>query len=80
MPRLFLLFNHALTPEQEKDAWDSIGIHTVVAPPHRVRNLWGQVPPDLSGVYEYLKPVRQWLLSYAGAGDHVLIHGDFGAC
>ena len=80
MPRLFLLFNHVLTPEQEKDARDSIGIHAVITPPDHVRNIWRQVPPDLFGVSEYLEPVRQWLLSDASAGDHVLIQGDFGAC
>ncbi len=79
-PTLFLLLNHALTPEQHADARTSLGVDAVVAPPEDVRGLWSNLPPELEGLFDALAPVRQWLAGNAQAGDFVLIQGDFGAC
>lgn len=80
MTRLFLLFNHSITPTQESDARSSLGVSEIVAPPDEIKTLWCQIPPDLSEISDYLRPVRQWLRASAYPDDYVLIQGDFGAC
>lgn len=77
---LFLLFNHRLTPDQEQDAAISLGVRDRVSLPADLGELWRQIPPELSELGDYLKPVREWLSSEAKAHDYVLIQGDFGAC
>jgi len=76
---LILLFNHHLTPDQEQDARRSLGITRVVEPPEPLRELWGNVPPDLAELGAYLDPIQQWLAAHSRPGDYVLIQGDFGA-
>lgn len=76
---LILLFNHHLTPDQERDARRSLGITRVVEPPEPLRALWGKVPPELAELSAYLEPIQQWLAAHSLSGDYVLIQGDFGA-
>ncbi len=79
MSRLFLLFNHTLTAEQEDDARNSLGVAEIITPPPAIRGLWGQLPSDAQELAPLLAPVREWLAAEARPGDHVLIQGDFGA-
>jgi hypothetical protein len=76
---LFLIFNHHFTPAQEADARASLGVDRIVVMPDEIRRVWGNVPPDLPAIGEYLAPVREWLSGNAEAGDYVLVQGDFGA-
>jgi len=78
-PSLLLLFNHRITQQQEEAAHCSLRVDRIVAPPSGLKALWRQVPPELSEIYDYLAPIRQWLKAEANAGDYVLIQGDFGA-
>lgn len=78
-PDLFLIFNHHFTPTQEADARASLDVDRIVVMPDDIRRVWGNVPPDLPGIGEYLTPVRNWLSRNAEAGDYVLVQGDFGA-
>lgn len=77
--RLFLLFNHRFTPEQLGEAQEELGVTEVVPLPPELQDLWGQIPPDLSGLTDYLAPFRDWLAQAARPGDYILIQGDFGA-
>ncbi len=79
MTSLFLIFNHKLTPEQESDAIISLGIKRIIEMPANLKELWEQIPPHLPEIQEYLKPVKDWLVSESEKGDYVLIQGDFGA-
>lgn len=76
---LFLIFNHQFTPLQSEDAGRSLGVERIETMPEPVREVWGNVPPELAEIREYLAPVREWLDHNAKAGDAVLIQGDFGA-
>lgn len=76
---LFFLFNHTPTPSQLDDARRFLGVGCFVEPPPEIQRLWRQVPPESEGIAAYLAPVRDWLGRQAGAGDFVLIQGDFGA-
>jgi len=79
-PRLYLLFNHRLTAEQEADARTSLKIAEIVPPTAAIQDLWRLIPADLEALDDYLRPVREWLAAAAAKGDYVLIQGDFGAC
>ena len=79
MKKLITLFNHSLTDDQTKDAQASLKVREIISIPEDIRRTWGQVPPDLPEISDYLAPVRQWLTDSARPGDYVLIHGDFGA-
>jgi hypothetical protein len=80
MAVLFLIFNHQITSDQEADARRTLGVKAIVSLPEALQNLWSNIPPDLPKLMDYLRPLRDWLSAQAGAGDHVLIQGDFGAC
>jgi hypothetical protein len=79
MPTLFLLFNHQFTPAQHQAAREELGVRQVVSLPPRLQDLWGQMPPEVPALRDYLEPVRVWLAAAARPGDYVLVQGDFGA-
>jgi hypothetical protein len=77
--KLFLLFNHAITTEQEMDARASLGVDSFLEPPANIKELWGNVPPEVAELRSYLEPILRWLEPTSQRGDFVLIQGDFGA-
>ncbi len=77
---MFLLFNHSLTTEQEKDAQTNLGIHRFVELENGLKDIWVNIPPELPDIRNHLEPIKKWLASEAAKGDLVLIQGDFGAC
>lgn len=78
-PSLFLIFNHQFTSHQDADARSSLGVDRIVPLPAEIRQIWGNVPPDLAAIDPLLSPVKEWLSANAKLGDAVLIQGDFGA-
>jgi hypothetical protein len=77
--RLFLLFNHRFTQEQGAQAREQLGITDILPLPGELQRRWGQIPPELPGLQDYLAPLTDWLARQAQPGDYVLIQGDFGA-
>lgn len=77
---LFLIFNHQFTDAQREDALASLGVSRVVDMPPEIEAIWGDIPPELVRINDYLEPVMDWLKTEAKLGDYVLIQGDFGAC
>ena len=80
MSTLFLIFNHQLTNLQAEDARAALGVDAVINLPTELQELWSTVPPELTEIKDYLRPIEAWLSEKARAGDFVLIQGDFGAC
>ena len=80
MPRLFLLFNHAVTARQLVNARSELGVREIIEPPEALRQRWAAIPPDATTLQPWLAPVYDWLAEHARPGDYVLIQGDFGAC
>jgi len=80
MKQLFLLFSHTLTPSQELDAKESLGVTDFVALPKELQHLWSNVPPSLEVLSDYLAPIKEYIRNESKAGDVVLIQGDFGGC
>ena len=77
---LFLIFNHNITSVQETDARNSLGVQRIIDMPSDIKELWQQIPPDLSKISSWLNPVKDWLAQNSIINDYVLIQGDFGAC
>lgn len=80
MKKLFLLFNHSFTKEQEADAGASLGVEEIVPAPSGVAQDWSSIPPEAPKISPLLGRARGWLCDNARHGDYVLIQGDFGAC
>lgn len=80
MNKLFLLFSHTLTDAQEKDAIEHLGVGEFVALPHELQITWSNIPPHLTTLDAYLKPIKAYVRSEAKEGDVFLIQGDFGGC
>jgi len=78
-PALHLFFSHALTSEQEQDARESLGIGSICPLPPALQSLWSNIPPEAQTLDEILKPLLEYLVGVARAGDFVLVSGDFGA-
>jgi hypothetical protein len=76
---LFLIFNHRFSYHQEADARASLRVNNIISLPESLQLVWGNVPPDLPEVEQYLAPVKCWLSEKAQPGDAALIQGDFGA-
>ena len=80
MKKLFLLFSHTLTPAQELDAKERLGINSFVSLPDELQRLWSNIPPELTELSDYLEPLKAYIGNHAEAGDVFLIQGDFGGC
>ena len=80
MKQLFLLFSHTLTPTQECDAKESLGVTNFVALPSDLQTLWSNIPPQLTKLDDYLASLKEYIRNESKEGDVVLIQGDFGGC
>jgi len=80
MKKLFLLFSHTLTPAQELDAKERLGIENFVSLPDELQGLWSNIPPQLTELSDYLEPLKAYIGNHAEVGDVFLIQGDFGGC
>lgn len=79
LPDLYLLFSHELTGQQKKEAYEELGVSKIYSLPDNLKALWSQIPPEISELASYLKPLKEWLDSQIREGDYILIQGDFGA-
>lgn len=76
---LILVFSHEISIEQKDDAVREFGITDFIAMPNEIKQLWGNIPPQLEGLKEYVCKIEEWLLKVAKTGDYILIQGDYGA-
>jgi hypothetical protein len=76
---MFLIFNHNLTPEQEQDARENLGIDDFITLPENLREIWSQIPADVRDLREILRPIAEYLETNLNKGDYALIQGDYGA-
>ena len=73
MPDLYLLFSHELTDQQKKEAYEELGVSKIYSLPDNLKALWSQIPPEISELASYLKPLKEWLDSQIREGDYILI-------
>ena len=76
MKTLFILINHALTPEQEEDARKNLNIDKFV---NIADAKWSDIDPSEKGVIKVVETYKDKLRSQAKSGDVLLVQGDFGA-
>jgi len=79
MKKMFLLFSHTLTKEQEVDAIQNLKVKEFVYLPKNLQKIWSNVPADIENVDEFLEPIKEFLKQNVNEKDFVLIQGDFGA-
>lgn len=78
--KLFLVFNHTFSTDQIQNARECLHIGDIIDLPANLRHAWGNIPPGLKAISDFLDPVRNWIRSISAPGDYILIQGDFGAC
>lgn len=76
MKTLFILINHALTPEQEEGARKNLNIDKFV---NIADAKWSDIDPSEKGVIKVIETYKDKLRSQAKSGDVLLVQGDFGA-
>ncbi len=69
-----------MTENQVNDARQNLQVSECIPLPGDLQQLWGNIPPELEGLANYLEPFRAWLSENVANNDFVLIQGDFGAC
>ena len=69
---LFLIFNHDITPVQESDAYNSLGVQRIINIPPDLKDLWRQIPSALPKISAYLNPIKDWLAGQSKKNDYVL--------
>ena len=79
-PRLYVLFNHQVTPIQEAQAKADLGVSAIHALPDPLLRLWAALPPDAAALRPVLEPVLSWIGVTPLPGDYLLVQGDVGAC
>ncbi|PBD05102.1 CRISPR-associated protein Csx20, partial [Caldicellulosiruptor bescii] len=80
MRKLFLIFNHVLTEEQEKEAKEVLKITQIISLPQHLQDLWSNIPPDKELSSDLFSPITSYLLVNRGEEEnYCLIQGDFGA-
>ena len=76
--KLFILTNHTASQQQLDDARLSLGVSEFVNLPVDLKTLWGNVPPDIESVTEYVTPLLCWLDSSLQNEDIVWVQGEWG--
>jgi len=77
--KMFLVFSHRLTPEQETEARTVWKVTSFLPLPEQLQQIWSQIPADKKKISDVLCPIRQWLKNESVRHDLALIQGDFGA-
>ena len=77
--KMFLLFSHKLTKEQEIDAIQNLKVKEFVYLPQDLQKIWSNIPADISDISKFLEPIKEFLKQNVKEKDFVLIQGDFGA-
>ncbi|MFL1706743.1 CRISPR-associated protein Csx20 [Campylobacter sp. MOP7] len=76
MKTLFILMNHSLTKEQEKDAVENLNIDNFVVISDEN---WGNIDPSNKSILNSIESYKEKLKERSKAGDLLLVQGDFGA-
>ncbi|MGV8145512.1 MAG: CRISPR-associated protein Csx20 [Alkaliphilus sp.] len=76
---MILLLSHELLEEQREDARLEFDIVNFIEMPIEIKKLWGNIPPQIDFLTDYLASVKEYILEVAKANDYILIQGDYGA-
>lgn len=76
MKTLFILMNHLLTKEQEKDAIENLNIDNFVVIGDEN---WGNIDPANKSILSGIESYKDKLKEQSKFGEVLLVQGDFGA-
>ncbi|ADQ05734.1 hypothetical protein Calow_2231 [Caldicellulosiruptor owensensis OL] len=80
MNKLFLIFNHQLSQEQEKEAREVLQVEEIVSLPPQLQEFWSNILPDVELTEDMFDDITAFLLQNRGEKENFcLIQGDFGA-
>jgi hypothetical protein len=79
MRRMFLLFSHTLTREQEEDARTALMVDEFVYLPADLQGKWSAFDPATETIALQLEQLRRYVDENCGPDDLCLVQGDFGA-
>lgn len=79
MKKMFLLFSHTLSEEQQNDAIKSLHVKEFVYLDRELQALWSNIPTDIKSLDDTLMPIKNYLSSNITKDDIALVQGDFGA-
>lgn len=71
--RLILLFSHQLTPQQLKDAKETLQCNKIIYLTDELLYKWQNITPETD-----IQIFRDFLVENAKVGDYVLIQGEWG--
>lgn len=78
--KLFLIFNHKLSEEQEKEAREVLKVEEILSLPPQLQDFWSSIPPDVELTEEMFEDITAFLLQNRGEKENFcLVQGDFGA-
>jgi len=78
MKRMFLVFSHSLTAEQEEDARSVLGCGVTVPLPEELQVKWSSVDPLPDDITGEAEGIVSWLSENSSGEDYILVEGDFG--
>lgn len=81
MNKLFLIFNHILTEEQQNDILNNLKISEIINLPAELSDFWSNIPPDVDLNCKMFIKLENFLLQNKDSQvmNYCLIQGDFGA-
>ncbi|AIS52892.1 hypothetical protein TKV_c17400 [Thermoanaerobacter kivui] len=80
MNKLFLIFNHYLTKEQEEEAKNKLDVSQIISLPEDLQNFWCNIPPDIDLTDDMFLGLTQFLIeNKSDVQNFCLVQGDFGA-
>lgn len=71
--RLILLFSHQLTPQQSKDAKETLQCNKIIYLTDELLYKWQNITPETD-----IQIFKDFLIENAKIGDYVLIQGEWG--
>ena len=77
MKKLFLLFSHRLTKEQEDDARLNLKVDEIVSLPQELQDFWSQIDP-VENHWDKLEKIWEFVEKNGNEGDYLLIQGEWG--
>ncbi|MCF6246491.1 MAG: CRISPR-associated protein Csx20 [Desulfobacula sp.] len=79
MVSMTVLLNHTISDQQKSNATENLNISKFTLLPPDLKKKWGNIPPNVEGVDNFLLPFKQWVENKTQKNDYILIQGDFGA-
>ena len=78
MSKVLVVMSHRLSESQLADLEDRLQVKKIIYPDQKLQEHISGVPPDLESLNEYLQPLLSWVKHNGGAGDLLVVQGEYG--